>query len=298
MNDIIKTWEYTEHRDQKSRLELYSDKVLEYSYYNPKQSRARSFDEVFTNPYPIGNLQVDYELLKYLVNLADREKLSVEGQYSFDFYSVFDNTKIREEELELESKVGDFARYFSCMTPYGVSKHYEREDGEWNQSRQRFFSFFFYGPEITKLPFEVRKRWREMVWKALGDKPPFNLDEGFALFDYDKIQPKTFNWHSSERDEGEYVEIHKDQIMMGGWSGRDGGGSYSSIERVWYFENSILSNLQSHTPEIKAILELAIVAGRKTTAIRVPPAEVKTEKITIIETPENKAEGGQEAPPA
>jgi hypothetical protein len=133
---------------------------------------------------------VDYELLKYLVNLVDREKLSVEAQYSFDFYSAFDNTKIREEELELESKVGDFARYFSCMTPYGVSKHYEREDGEWNQSRQRFFSFFFYGPEITKLPFEVRKHWREMVWKALGDEPPFSLAEGFALFDYEKIQPK------------------------------------------------------------------------------------------------------------
>ena len=292
--EAIKTWEFSERNDPKTTVKLFMDHVeMKSPFYNNVHSFT--IDQFFCNPYPVGNLQVDYELLKYLVIISDRNTMSDASKLVYDFYTAFDNSKIKPVTIEQDSKAGDFVRYFSSLTVHGISKYYEREDGDWIQSSQRFFDFFFFGPEIPKLSLGIRKSWRDQVFKALGDHPPFALTEGFVLFDYNKITPKNFTYNSPDKDEGEYFNIERDQISSGGWSGRDGGGNSRSLEQVWYFENSILTSMSSHKPEIRKILEAAILEGRKTTEIR-PVGKIEENPIFDIVEPTDKTVKKTDAP--
>jgi hypothetical protein len=276
--EAIKHWEFEEaYSEQKAKISLFNDRVeMQNSFY--KIPRIFNFNQVFENPYPLGNLQVDYELLKYMVIIVESEQLSEAAKPIYNFYKTFENNTIEDICIETNSKEGDFVRYFYTMTKYGIRNFYEREAQSIEQNNQRFSAFFFYGPLKPDLDFNVRKDWRLIIWKSLGTNPQIQKSQAFALFDYSMIKPIRYDYLYPEKDGGLYISINQGNVDIGGWSGRDGGSSSHSIEELWYNDSIISSELKIHIPEIRKMLSSAIVSPIESSKFIHPnPNEVPSE---------------------
>jgi hypothetical protein len=264
--EAIKTWEIDESNGQKSYLYLFNDRV-EYKYYYNQSLTNLSFDEIFSRSYPFGTLQTDYELLKYAVILADRNSLKPFSQHIFDFYTAFDNSSIIDEKFVDSLRSNDFVKYSQSFTRYGISEDYEREDGIWNLKKQRFSTYFFFGPQTENTAHELKMKWRKKLWESLGSNPPFELEDGFAIFDYNNIIPQKFEWNDYQVNRGEYIQLEKGYAEIGGWENRDGGAVRYSLEYLWYNDHILPTELKKNTAQIRKILEDAIIGGRKSKEI-------------------------------
>lgn len=274
-----------------TKVELFYDHVLVHFSSQPEKPIRYDFNHIFESPFTtVSDLQVDFELLQYMVSLTLPEELSPNAQIVYAFYKAFDPQKIKAAVYEHAPKQSDFAHYYRCITPYGLRQYYETTDGQWEQSRQRMHHFFLYGPLMSKIPLALRKSWKEMVWKALGDNPPLSLEQGFALFDYDKIEEKKYTV-STGVNSGEFIEIYKGHIMIGGFEGKDGGATEYSIENIWNKQSFISDLFENYRDEIYKNLENAIIGGKP------QPILVKANPIPKEDT-QLKTDSPGEAPPA
>src|SRR5690606_35176624 len=89
----IHTWEYSENGSQ-SKVELYADHVLKYFAYQFDKPIRYDFNMVFNSSYPLASLEVDFELLQYLVSLTLEEEFPTNIQPIYAFYKAFDFNKI------------------------------------------------------------------------------------------------------------------------------------------------------------------------------------------------------------
>jgi len=263
--EAIKSWEFEEaYSEQKAKISLFNDRVeMMNSYY--KKPRIFNFNEIFEINYPLGNLQVDYELLKYMVIIVNYEQLSEQAKLVYNFYKTFENNAIEECCIENNTKKGDSVRNFSSITKFGIRNFYERDGQSIDQNNQRFSAFFFYGPEVPNLDLSLRKTWRGIIWNSLGKYSLVQKNQAFLLFDYSKIKLHKFEYNNPYKNEGAYLYINQGDVQIGGWSGRDGGGQTHSIEKIWYFDSLIYSEFEFHKAEIRKTLEAAIIHEQDST---------------------------------
>jgi hypothetical protein len=285
----IHDWEFSSD-GFKTKVELFFDHVLIHFSSQPEKPIRYDFNHILESSYTtVASLQVDFELLQYIISLTLPEELSPNAQVVYAFYKAFDSKKITAAVYEHAPKQSDFAHYYRSIGAYGLRQYYETADGQWEQSRQRMHHFFLHGPLMSRIPLAMRKGWKEMVWKALGDNPSLSLAQGFALFDYDKIEEKKYSLPTGTNS-GEYIEIYKGHIMIGGFDGKDGGATEYSIENVWNDKFLISNVLEEHRAAIYKNLENAIIG-------KVPePILIKPSPITKETQPKTDAPG--EAPPA
>ncbi len=284
MPNPIHVWEYTEYGNQPARIELYHDHSLHHSSFRPNEPVRRSLAQTLDTGYPLCNLKIDYELIQYIIILTLPEDFEGTARRIYEFYKGFQEQKIIGQ-VHVANK-GNFTEYYYEMTPYGIDRYFLQDDERIKAEQQRFFDFFFYGPNVGSLPLDLRRTWREKVAAALASSCPFGIDDAFVLFDYTKLQEMKFTYKEAERDAGLFFEIYPSHITSGGWEGREGGGGELSIEQLWHQPQRLPTPFQEHWPKIKQNLEGAIL-GNKT------PPSTKEKKAPVV----NPGLAG-EAPPA
>jgi hypothetical protein len=257
--DAIKIWEYKEDYSEKmAKISLFNDRVeMLDSYY--KTPRVFSFNAIFKLSYPLGNLKVDYELLKYLVIIADKKQLSDASIPVYNFYKNFENNLIEEQCIEVGIKLGNYPYHFYAMTKFGLRSFFERDGHSVDEHKQRFSDFFYHGPKKPNIELNIRQAWRTIVWKAIAKNSEVKLSQAFVLFDYSKIKVLAYEYSNPEKNEGSNLNINQGNVSIGGWSGRDGGGQVYSIEELWYSDSFIYSEFVQHKAEIRKTLQAAII---------------------------------------
>lgn len=289
MAEAIHSWNYIQDRKYPAKIELYFDHVLQHQG-RPDQDPIRySFETFFLLESIVGNPLVDYELLEYIVTISVAEEFSPEAQKVYHFYKNFNHKEVKAGNYEHGSHEQSSVRYFRTINSYGLEQYYENEEGIYIQSRQRFDQFFLRGPLMTDLPLDLRRQWRCTVWAAMADSPEYKLEDGFPLFDYSKIVPKSYKKQEEDKDAGLFVELHDGHILIGGWEGRDGGAQKYSIEQIWYDERLIPEPFTDYLHEIHDNLAGAIVEGPRSRKYR---RKKQAEKV------QDSGQQPGEAPPA
>lgn len=289
MAEPIHSWNYIQDRKYPSKIELFHDHILQHRETGSKVPVKYSFEEFLLRTSILGNLIVDFEILEYVTTLSVVEEFSPEAQLVYHFYKNFDHEKINRGSYEHETNAESALRYFRTINKHGLEQYYENEEGIYIESRQRFDQFFTQGPIMTDLPLDLRKRWRTNVWAALKEPRLYKLEEGFPLFDYDKIVPKKYQYKEEGRNSGDFLEIHNGYILIGGWQARDAGAQKHSIEDVWYNERLIPESLSDYLHEIHDNLAGGIIEGNR---------KRKNRRIEESKIPQDNAQSPGEAPPA
>lgn len=258
--EVIKSWEFEDERSwQKINIDLFFDQVVFTNRFN-QSSKVFSFDMVLENNAPLADLKTDYELLKEIVKLIERDILSEKAKAIYDFYKSFENNGFTEKKVELEVKVGNSESYFYTLTAYGIRTYYLRDGQVFDQYKQRLSSFFFEGPQRLNIDFNIRKEWRIILWKSLKNNTFIRFDNAFVLFDYNKIKVVKYDYYNNEEGEGQSLYINKGSVDIGKWSKTSLAGGVHSIEEIWYNPHLITPVFEKHRSEIHKILKAAIVS--------------------------------------
>lgn len=250
----IKTWHYRIHSNE-YQLNYFKNKIV-WTYFFNNLPNATTYDVApfFKNGNSIATDKIQHELYKLLTQgdcPADLDKL---GKKRWAFWQALDERKISLEQLPSDKRQLNFLDY----TPYGI--------GSPQMDWQSLENFFFFGPKRANLPLDTRKRMRAIILTALDhSKCALSLRDAFVLFDYDKIKAMEWKCVFDNGNRGERMEVSPEGIFtMEGWEPNpyNCGGSSYSIENLWNDLGSswmIPDNLRMHVPELKAILEAAII---------------------------------------
>jgi hypothetical protein len=256
----LKTWEYTDDYFKNNiKIQLFNDRVemLDSLYKIP---RILSFNNVFESSIPLGKLQVDFELLKELINTLDIDQVSEAAKPVYNFYKTFDCQKIEEKTIFIESQNMNNKCYYYTLNKYGIANFLIKNGVKFYNKNQRFSSFFFNGPQEPNLALKLRIEWRLFVWKALGAHANISFNQAFVLFDYSKIEALSYEKYSDPgRNETYGFNINQGLVTITEWCGIGGGDHYYSIEDLWYSDTSIYPKFQEHKAIIRKTLEAAII---------------------------------------
>lgn len=282
MSEVIKSWSFIEARKYNSQVELFHDRVLVHSQLN-NTIQTYSFDEVLISSSIIGNLLIDYSILKYIAILAIPQQLSTLGQRAYFFYQSFDDaSKVQPDDISFNQ---EDQQLFKSINKNGLEQYYENQEGIFIQSRQRFDHFFFEGPLMANLPIDTRREWRRKVWASLLDPRPFQLEDGFVIFDYEKLDAEDF-----EVDGAALVSasVNRGVCTIDNSSLAHSKKNFT-VEQLWYNEALWPVELEDHKKAFYQKLKEAIVEGDKD-----HPYLVSLEKASNP----NKFQMPGEAPPA
>ena len=177
----------------------------------------------FTDREGDGDLEKWRVFLTNLSKEVNPDKLSPESWLHTAFWNCFNPEKFNSFMVEIPY----FKVYFSKA---GVAWYGLRYDGTYNPSDWQTLACFWLNGPITKIAdFETRKSIREKIISALEFKDGFDEQDGFPLMDYTKIKNYKIEFLASEW-EGEFVQLNKETIEVGGWD-RMMGGSHD-----WTYE--------------------------------------------------------------
>ena len=240
-------------------LTLYTDRVVLRSA-SGKKTKTFDFDTLLAEaalPVPMAAMNSDHEVLRRIVALVARDGLSPEAQRSYDFYRAIHSEKVSSEEYEIPHKWHQ-TKYIVSITPYGVVQHHAQGPVPRVSARQRLHHFYLYGPRTGGLPLDLRRRWRETIRAALGDPLPATLTTGFALFDYDRIEQRTYTVHVDELTvsylslERGYVSLRREEPYYEYTITR-------SYEDLWYNQNLFGEAFSKYADEIHRALRRAVM---------------------------------------
>lgn len=251
----IQTW-----KNKKDSIEtiviLYKDKLI-YTVEEHDQGYDEefNFNELFSRKFPLISQEIDYTIFKKVVEQTKPTDLGINESRIWNFWKALNNKYIKEEKLFIEEKK------FLNKSKYGFADGIVRYDGEeMLYSKQRIDEFFFYGPYLYGISIEDRMRIRQEIYDSLENIPAdFVVEDGFIIFDYNKIEEIEFEKIDGIR--GSYFKIIDGKVTIGGWENpKDGGEGYSSIEFLWYnIETHVPAKFRDKIPYIKSVLEKAIV---------------------------------------
>ncbi len=253
---LVQTWEYKNNFNQLS-ISLFEDKL---SYIRKVQGKILtnefSFKKMLRRKSPLTTVEFDYQIYKKIAELKQPEDLTEFEYKVWQFWKAFNNSKFSEERIIFEEKS------FWVKTKVGFANGYKRlsNNKEIFQLWQSVADFFFYGPYNWKISMNDRIRIKQELFNCLdSSKHNLILEDGFILFDYDKIKP--INFEKTEGITGKYFKLDGGKCIVGGWDNpRDGGENYTSVEYLWYNLNTCVpEQFRANIPHIKSILEKAIV---------------------------------------
>lgn len=230
MQNIIQTWTYTDLSGEKI-FTLFPDRLSELRIFNDKKfETVYSFDAILNRKYILANIKIDYEIFKKIVSLKKPDNLSITAEKKWDFWSFFDNSDIKTEEIS------SISNYFLYKTKFGFAELYrnKRTKKENIYNWQRFDNFFFEGPVLHNINLETRIRLKYEILDILKNNgSKLTKNDGFIIFNYDKI--KKIEYKKIEKQRGIYFKIIDGKVIVGGWENpHEGGENYSSIEFLWY----------------------------------------------------------------
>ncbi len=219
-----------------------------------KYNTTFSLNDVITRQYRMLDAGIDITIFKDIANLLKNSKLSVFEQKCRDFWQALDLDKIQTLSVDLGNnkifKITNFnVEVLNNLKKYSFFEH-----------AQNFCYFFFYGPEASELPFDVRLKAKKNIFDAI-DKSAINLkfSDGFVLFDYENIKPTEFV--------REYFSV-TDRLSIGQGFVRvetnldtdDFDIETFSVETLWYAPDYVIPRVfEDKKDEILKVLENAIV---------------------------------------
>lgn len=98
---------------------------------------------------------------------------------------------------------------------------------------QTWAEFWFLGPQIPLVDFEIRKDLREWIFSFIHPESGLNLADAYPLLDYNKIQPREWRFIEDDGYSGSEVKLEKDRIYYASWDRGGGGGNIISLENFY-----------------------------------------------------------------
>ena len=244
MSELVKKWKQKLYSDTVQYNELYDDKLIIEVTDGP------TFEDKLTyflnnEVYPMNfNLSDVFEVFNRAIRLENKN-ISERTLKITEFYKALKHKNIQENEFMLSQQKGVHENKI-CVTKFGTYQNtcnFKRTENPCYVSNLQLpHDFYFYGPRVPELSFELRKKIKKIIKKALNitDKNKDIIGDGFVLFDYDKV--KEFDFLYEEGLEGKYLKTFNKtgKIIYGGWiNPRDGGENSFSLESFYYRSNSL-----------------------------------------------------------
>ncbi len=252
----LHTWENIKNEISRT-TKLYNDKVVLIKHFDRGDyEKTYSFNDFLEYKYTFASPEIDCLILKKIVTLEKPSNLNTFAEKVWVFWSDFNNEEIEDEKIFIDKN------NFYLKSKYGFAKGYYNIVSKriTLNSWQRHDHFFFFGPYLYGLPLSIRKRLKEGIFNLIGSKQSnLTLNDGFVLFDYDKIEK--VNFEKNNGSTGKYFKIIDGKVILGGWdNARDGGETYSSIEFLWYnMKSRLYKDFHGNIDYLVEVLEKAIV---------------------------------------
>lgn len=253
-NNVLKEWQ--EKGEKRSTfIGLYKNTV--HVVYSNKldESIIYSYEAFLLLPEVICSLALHSEVIFELLQRVEAAALSGEAYKVFQFYKALSPNVILSDSIEIPD-----TNFTADFTPSGLRQFQKKEANFISTKEQLLHRFFFYGPSFSGIPLNKRKAWKANILAALAKDAAITYRDSFLLFDYDKIQPKTYTHHDPLQDAGSYVTLNKSYLLIGSWHGNQERAEFYSIEECWNFAERLLKDWDKGlVTEIREILELAII---------------------------------------
>lgn len=215
-----------------------------------------SFKDILILHNTIGDVKLVAPIFKKMTEQRKPKGLNAQISKHWNFWKSIDLEKITEQKFALGKNE------FWEISKLGIAHVYTNRNGKKHYSRQYIDDFFFYGLSFPDTKLEDRIKAKKIVFNALDNtklRKKIALSDGFVLFDYNKIEP--IELEKITRNSKDFFIIENGKITVTGWNRRgEGGTSFSSPEVLWYYMKTRVQKVfHKHIPQIKAILEKAII---------------------------------------
>ena len=270
----LHTWSYTENNIASS-IKLYENKVVLIKHLDRGDyEQTFSFNEILEYKYTLVSTEIDCQILKNITKQEKPDNLNNFAEKIWDFWSYFNNEGIKNEKIFIDENNFLFKSKFGFARGYFNANSKKERIYSW----QRHDNFFFFGPYLYGIPLSVRKRLKKEIFNLTGNiQSNLTFNDGFLLFDYDKIEEVEFE--KIEGITGKYFKIIDGKVIVGGWDNpRDGGENYTSVEYLWYNMKSRLpKEFHGSIPDLINILEKAIVDENYESKLKTPENNFENE---------------------
>lgn len=177
------------------------------------------------------------------------------------FWKNFDPTKISPQIFpinEYNSLLVDTSGIYTIN-----AKTQEKATGNYGQMLN---DFYFYGNNQPAILLSADTRRQVLACIETGFKQFLYTYSAIrsVILDYDKLVFKSWNIpNPTDSNSGDYLELSKQGISIGGWSGRDGGGSSYTLEQFWYHPETIIPKNSLWADKVPTLLEAiqTIISG-------------------------------------
>ena len=239
-------------------IQLFEDKIITKRKLDNENffEEQYSFKDLLKIKHPIATVETCSFIYKKMTEQLKPKGLNPQTSKHWDFWKAIDISKITEIKFKINKE------YSWKITKTGIAHISHNMHGKEYLSWQMLDLFFFNGLNFPDTKLKDRIKARSIIFNALDNsklRKKISINDGFVLFDYDKIE--TLKFEKNRKKSGEYFFIEKGKVSSGGWSyPRDGGTSFYSIEDLWYnMKMKVPKTFRKHIPQIKANLENAII---------------------------------------
>jgi len=180
-------------------------------------------EAIYTWNYTIKDSLTVVHLYHDHITIAIKDQIDGELRFEFEheyppelakiynFYQHFDRHKIREEtHIEYQDDIELHKRIYE----FGVESYEETSIQILGLAQQCFHKFFFEGPSTPRLAIDIRRSWKKMIYQALGANSPFKIEDGFPIFDYNKIELQVYTYPFKEGSHPYQLTIEQGWIKV------------------------------------------------------------------------------------
>ncbi len=252
---MIKKWKHKFLNTTKT-IELYSYKINVFFDTHGYQSKdSYSISEFLEYKYNRNELKVDYGIYKEIAKLPKPDNLSIFAEKNYKFWKFYDNATVKRRIISTNDTI------VYVKNKYGFFDSYVYRPND-RHNIQTANLFFLEGPKFITISILKRKNLKKEIIDILNKNGGnYSLNDGFSIFDYDKIPE--ISYEKKYEKSGVFFKIENGQVIVGGWEyPRDGGSQTFTVEYLWNNpENCVPKEFHDQIPHILELLDQAIVHG-------------------------------------
>ncbi len=209
------------------------------------------------------SVESDYPIFKEIAEHVKPNNWNPKAYKRWLFWKHINNELIEDDIFFYETEgYHENIEEFLHKSKFGFAEGYLNLKNEIKLcSWQALDDVFFHGPYVPGVAFKDRIKIKQEIFDNLGDtKNQITLNDGFVLFDYDKV--KEIYVEKTDEKEHWHFKIKKGKVSYAGgllYKKDVGGGGTFSIEYLYYNLDAIPRVFSYMTNYVKSILEKAIV---------------------------------------